>query len=311
MLNHDQLFKVLLTTFFQEFLELFFPEVAAFVEPGSLVALDKELFADIPLGENYEADILMQARFKGQKTWFLIHVEPQSYQESDFEERMFGYFAMIYLRHRHPIYPIALFSYDYPLRKEPNTFNITFPNKTVLSFNYDVIQLNQLSWRDFLNRPNPVASALMAKMRISPKDRPKVKAACIRMLAGLKLNPAQKRLISGFVDSYLKLDQTETQVFKSELGKIIPKQEREAIMEIMTSWKLEGLEEGRAEGIEKGRAEGERNLALRLLRHRFGELESDLETQINALPLDKIEELSIALLDFTNRDDLLKWLETH
>ena len=53
---------------------------------------------------------------------------------------------------------------------------INFPDFKVLEFNYQVIQLNRLNWRDFLDKPNPVASALMAKMDIAPKDRPKVKA---------------------------------------------------------------------------------------------------------------------------------------
>jgi hypothetical protein len=300
MIDHDQLFKLLLTTFFIEFLELFFPEVAAYVEPGSLVALDKELYSDAVEGENFNADILMQARFKGQKTWFLIHVEPQSYQEKAFEDRMFRYFALIYLKHHQPIYPIALFSYDYPLRREPDNFTIAFPNKRVLAFSYDVIQLNRLNWRDFLNRPNPVASALMAKMRIAPKDRPKVKLACLRMLVGLKLNPVQKRLISGFVDTYLELDQAQLQEFQANLVKI-PADEKEEVMELTTSWKQEG--------IEIGRTEGEFDLLIRQLTHRFGELEPALEAQVRALSRGQIEDLGIAMLDFKSRDELVNWLE--
>jgi len=53
----------------------------------------------------------------------------------------------------------------------------------------------------------------MAKMRIETNDRPKVKAECLRLLATLRLDPARTRLISGFVDTYLRLNTQEEQVF--------------------------------------------------------------------------------------------------
>ncbi len=86
------------------------------------------------------------------------------------------------------------------------------PDLDVLTFNFQSIQLNQLDWRDFLQRRNPVAAALMAK-----KDRPKVKVECLRLLATLQLDPARTFLISGFVDTYLRLNQSEEQVFQLEL----------------------------------------------------------------------------------------------
>jgi hypothetical protein len=41
---------------------------------------------------------------------------------------------------------------------------------------------------------------------IAPLDRPKVKAECLRLLVTLKLNPAKVQLISGFIDTDLKLN---------------------------------------------------------------------------------------------------------
>ncbi|MFP4135151.1 MAG: flagellar assembly protein H, partial [Halothece sp.] len=40
-LNHDRLFKELLSTFFLEFIELFFPQVIHYLEPNTLQLLDK------------------------------------------------------------------------------------------------------------------------------------------------------------------------------------------------------------------------------------------------------------------------------
>ena len=43
-MDHDRLFKELLTTFFLDFLEVFCPELAKYLDQGSLEFLDKEVF---------------------------------------------------------------------------------------------------------------------------------------------------------------------------------------------------------------------------------------------------------------------------
>lgn len=75
-----------------------------------------------------------------------------------------------------------------------------------------------MNWRDFLNQPNPVAAALMSKMKIDPGDRPRVKVECLRLLATLRLDPARSKLISGFVNTYLQLNVQEEQAFQAVVG---------------------------------------------------------------------------------------------
>jgi hypothetical protein len=57
-MDHDRLFKKLLTTFFVEFFELFYPDLAKFLDAASLTFLDKELFTDLTQGDRHEADLL-------------------------------------------------------------------------------------------------------------------------------------------------------------------------------------------------------------------------------------------------------------
>jgi len=59
-----------------------------------------------------------------------------------------------------------------------------------------------------------------------------------------------------------------------------------------------------------GRQEGERNVILRQLRKRLGQLDGRTEDRINALSADRLEELEEALLDFGDRADLEAWLES-
>ncbi|QLE54308.1 DUF4351 domain-containing protein [Nostoc sp. TCL26-01] len=302
MIDHDRLFKELISTFFLEFLELFFPQVTAYLEPDSLTFLDKEVFTDITAGEQYEADLVAKIRFRGQETFFLVHIENQSYSQTEFGRRMFTYFARLFEKHGLPVYPIVIFSYDTPHKPQTDTYRVTFPDKTVLEFNYGVVQLNQLNWRDFLEQENPVASALMSKMRIAPSDRPKVKAECLRLLATLRLNPAKMKLISGFVDTYLRLNAAETEIFQTEIAKFeLVKQE--VVMEIVTSWQLQGREEGRQEGRQE--------IVMRQLKRKVGAVTSELEERIGKLSPTQVEDLADALLDFTNLDDLVAWLNSH
>lgn len=295
MIDHDRLFKELLSTFFLEFLELFFPELITYLEPNSLQPLDKEIFTDVTAGERYEADLIFKARFRNQDSFFLIHTEHQARTETNFSQRMFRYFARLYEKFAVPVYPIVLFSYDAPRRPEQTSHRVEFPDKLILDFNYSVIQLNRLSWRDFLQQENPVATALMAKMNIAPEDRPRVKLECLRLLATLRLNPAKMQLISGFVDTYLRLNTEEEAIFQAEIVNLELVQQEE-VMEIVTSWMETGIQQGKIAVI------------LRLLNRKIGTLEPELHERIRSLSITKLEDLAEVLLDFSNTEDLINWL---
>lgn len=76
---------------------------------------------------------------------------------------------------------------------------------------------------------------------------------------------------------------------------------------IYQKWKEEFLQEGHAEGRQEGRQEGEQSLILRLLNRRIGDISSQMEAQIQSLPLEALEALGEALLDFTSLADLEGW----
>lgn len=60
--------------------------------------------------------------------------------------------------------------------------------------------------------------------------------------------------------------------------------------------------------LDRGREEGEAKVTLRLLIRRCGPLNEATTARIQALPLDQLEALAEALLDFTGPDDLAAWL---
>jgi predicted transposase YdaD len=70
----------------------------------------------------------------------------------------------------------------------------------------------------------------------------------------------------------------------------------------------EGRQEGRKEGRQEGRQEGEAAVTLRLLNRRCGPLTDATTARIQALPLQQLEALADALLDFQGPNDLATWL---
>lgn len=232
---------------------------------------------------------------------------------------MFRYFARLTERYDLPVYPVVIFSYDAPQRPEPNLFQVTFPGKkgmkNVLRFEYAVIQLNRLPWRRFVRQENPVASALMAKMKMRPEDRPRVKMECLRLLASLKLDPARTRLIGVFVDSYLELSAAELARYERTLSGLAPAERRET-MEMMTSWEREGIAQGRVQGraegitqgVAQGVAQGKEALVVRQLRRRFGAVPEGMTARLASLSAEQLDDLGEALLDFGALSDLAQWL---
>jgi Putative transposase, YhgA-like. len=270
------------------------------------------VFTDVTEGEKYEADIVMRARFRDREAFFLVHVENQSTARGlHFGRRMFLYWSRLFEKYGLPVYPIVVFSYDAPERAEPDSFAVAFPDLDVLTFRYRVVQLNRLNWRDFVTRENPVASALMAKMRIAPEDRWRVKLQCLRLLATLRLDPARMQLISGFVDSYLRLSAREESEFQTAFRREVPAGEQEAVMQIVTSWMEQGIEKGIEQGIQQGIERGMERTILRVLGRRFGPLSEAREARIVALGVAQLDALADALLDFAAVEELDAWLDEH
>lgn len=204
---------------------------------------------------------------------------------------MFFYFARLSEKFALPVYPIALFSYDNPKSAEKSQYLLEFPDRKVVEFNFTVIQLNRLNWRDYLTQDNPIASALMAKMGIEQKDRVTAKKECLRMIARLRLDSARTHLLGGFVDSYIKLLEAERKKFEKQM-KNLPSKEKEEVMEIVTSWE------------EKGKVE----LLSILLKEKVGRVNKTVLKQINKLSGKQLTEFAKALLNFKNEKDVENWL---
>ncbi|MGM8365269.1 Rpn family recombination-promoting nuclease/putative transposase [Virgibacillus sp. W0181] len=208
-----------------------------------LTPISEEVFTDLHEGNTRRLDIVMETKLKDQNTLLIIHIEPQSYIQPDFHERMYHYFSMLYNKYRKPIVPIAVFSYD-DKRDKSNTFNMTFPFFHVLRFNFLTLQLRQKNWRDFIKSNNPVAAALLSKMGYTEKEKAQVKFEFLRMMSRMELNQAKMRFINGFFERYLSLNEKEEATVMEKVSK---SPDMEKIMELPISYEEKGKEIGKKE----------------------------------------------------------------
>ncbi|RRR65786.1 MAG: DUF4351 domain-containing protein [Candidatus Viridilinea halotolerans] len=310
-LDHDGIFKQLLSSFLVEFFELFAPDLLTLLDPSAFILLQTDSFVDLLDPDRRTADLLIQAQLRGAATTILIHLEHQAQHDDVLDRRMFRYFARFYDRYNTLIAPLALCSYRSPRRTAATSHQMAVGRRRVLDFQYQVIQLNQLAWRDYLDHPNPLATALMACMRMAPKERWLVKAACFRQLAGMPLAPAQQHMLATFVSIYLPLNGPEAERFQAEIATWQPAP-KESMMEFMNEWELKGMRKGKKEGMRKGKKKGidigKKELLLHILSLRCGSLPAVVQAKINALDAAQILALSEALLGFASLDDLHAWL---
>jgi hypothetical protein len=80
----------------------------------------------------------------------------------------------------------------------------------------------------------------------------------------------------------------------------IPREEIRHTIRVVQDWL--------AEGQAKGRQEGEAAVTLRLLNRRCGPLTAATTARFQVLPLEQLEALADALLDFQGPANLATWL---
>lgn len=293
---HDEAFKKLLQTFFAQFIALFFPELDRLLDHSQTRFLMQELLVDIVGEEARQLDLLLETKYKETDACVLVHLEPQSYKEADFHERMFIYFARLFERHRKEhklIIPIAIFTAD-DAGDEADQLVMAVPGHTFLQFQFLKVELRRLPWRQFIDSDNPVAAALLAKMGYNQKEKRDVRFAYLRMLLKLhkRWDTARIELIMSVADLYFKPDPIQDERLLRQLSEEFPEEE-EAIMDLMPAWKKwgydAGREEGKVAGLEAGREEERQAIVRKLLSKGFTpeEVADTLE-----LPLNEVRRLA-------------------
>src|SRR5579872_1107318 len=284
---HDQLFKDLLRTFFREFMELFFPTVAARLDFSHLTFLDKELFTDLPDGKLRETDLLAEVHTRdGEPELVLLHVEVQAKRQSDFPFRMWEYYSLLRLRHRKKVFPVVLYLAPGAGGRTKERYAEGLFEEEILTFRYSVVGLADLEADEYLGLENPLGPALSALMRTSRLGRLLQTASTLRQVLHSAVDEARKSLLVHVIDTYMALSEAEVQ----QLRQIVGQQEMQEVKEMITSFERYALQQGLQQGI----VQGKRDTLLHQMRVKFGELPgpvvAKLEAMESAAELDRLSE---------------------
>ncbi len=230
--------------------------------------------------------------------------EVQFQKDEQLYERVFAESLLYFYRNRHRFSDWQAVVI-YPSRSTEQS-NI-HPYRALLnSEQVQRIYLNELG--DI--RELPIWVALMVLTTVDESQAP----AEARYL--LQKNAAQtsSRAIIEMVTTIMvyKFEDLSQQEVEAMLG--ITLQETRVYREIKAKGIKQGLMRGLMQGLMKGREQGREqeaiNLVVRILTKRFGDLPQEMRMKISGLPLTVLEDLSEALLDFSDLADLQAWLMT-
>ena len=145
-INHDQLFKWLISAFLLEFFEYFFPDSR--LDPGT--EIDKEFYKNWQEQvKAKEGDLLVRTKVDagGKSHEVSLLIEHKSWRE-DIRVQLENYWSHTMLMGLGPVWPIAVFSDDRKWKRAPDTrLRLGFSGGKPQYLKYDMIKISQESSR--------------------------------------------------------------------------------------------------------------------------------------------------------------------
>jgi predicted transposase YdaD len=269
-LSYDNTAKYLAELYPAEFAKWLLPD-----KDTEVTVLKTELSID-PIRADYVTFLQTSSR--------ILHIEFQTLPKSNppIPLRVLDYYVRLKRQYNTPITQVVIFLQQ---SSDPIAFTEEYTDEFT-SHRYQVIRLWEQDSALFLNNPAllPLApltrtdspAALLSQVaqniaRISDRDERQNIAGCTEIFAGLRF---EKDLIRQFL--------------------------REDIMQESVIYQ---------DILQKGKQQEAFQFLNRLLNRRFGEVNSLLIERIRVLPIEELEALGEALLDFSSVNDLVNWLD--
>lgn len=251
-INHDSLFKWLITLFYREFFKHYFPDR----EIGAVAFLDKEFVQKFKgLQESLRGDLLVMMRMMVDGKWqsVVVCVEHKS-QRTDPSKQMMRYASYAWLFKELPVWGIVFFTDDAQWRKPvPDHCWFGWSDKgDKFLYQYDIIKVNREKSATLLAEKSLFTSLLALKANTEGVDRADIIRAVFRHAhhMGNRLKDDHKLLIHYFVKAYSNVAPETVKHIKKETEMTFV---ATTISEHFVNIGEErGLEKGREEGLEKG-----------------------------------------------------------
>lgn len=167
--EYDSPWKEILSLYFQEFMEFFFPEIAKEIDwRRGYELLDKELrqiTRESEVGFRLADNLVKVWKKDGQEAWVLVHVEVQGQEEKEFGHRVFVYHYRIHDLHKRPVVSLAILAdenpgwyiHSYEQELWGCRTNFDFPAVKLLAY--------RDQWEILEASSNPFAVVVMAHLR--------------------------------------------------------------------------------------------------------------------------------------------------
>ena len=273
IISKDTLWKGIIENLIDEFIQYFFPAYIDKIDfERGFEFLDTELQKLIPdnSGQNRHADKLIRVWLKdGQEAgllnavevWFLIHVEVQGYQDSQFAARLFEYMYRIRDKYQRPVTGLAIYT-DWNRKYHYTQFVETFLG-TELIYRFNTYILRDHPVAELKQNPNPFAAVMEAAWQHLGKKKTdeQLYAAKLDLIKRLlKRKVSREKIVSiiNFIKYFVPFTNSENLLkFEQDLNQLIKADQPMGIEEaILADAKRQGVEEGLEQGITKGKEEG-------------------------------------------------------
>ena len=313
----DSPWKLILRQYFQQAIEFFFPNIAEQIDWTIPVQfLDKEFTQLTPnseIGKRLADQLVKLYQKGGNSIILLIHLEVQAEPEDIFPERIFTYLIRIFDYFRQvPISLAILCDSDKDWR--PSEYNFTTFGSS-LQFNFTSVKLldYEARWDELEASQNVFATIVMTHLKAqetkrNPAARKQWKLALIKRLYERGYDRSAILNLFTFVDWIMILPELTKVEFWQELK--VYEEDRE--MRYITSVEQIGYDRGVKEAEERAQEqllEAQRSLLIRQLTRKIGSMPVNTIDRINDLPIEQLESLGEALLDFEAIADLTIWLQ--
>jgi hypothetical protein len=308
--EYDSPWKDILEIYFEDFISFFFPYLHGEIDwTKNIEFLDKELrqvTRDATIGKRLVDALVKVYRINGEESWLYIHIEVQNQRDSEFGERMFIYNYKIYDKFKCPIESLAVLGDD-DINWRPDHF-ILRGMRTTTRFDFSIVKLLDYlkRWSELEVSRNPFATVVMVHLRTlettsNREKRKEYKLALIKRLYKQGFSRQDIINLYGLIDWIMTLPDELQKEFNQE----ITQYEKEMSMRYVTSIERLGEERGEL----RGELKGTQKVVLRLLNHRLGEIQPALIEQVRQLSVEQLEDLSVALMDFSIVAHLEQWLQ--
>jgi len=200
---------------------------------------------------------------------------------------MLWYYEFLRRRHSLPVVPICLFLRVGLDGIGWDAYEERLWNHVLLRFEYAYIGLPALDGLAYYRGANLLGLALSALMKLPATDHARIKAEGLARIARSQENSVKKELLTECFNNYLKLDPSEVPEFDRLQAELYP-EGKEVVNTIE----------------ERGRLLGKRDLLRKQLEKKFGKLPPETLQRLEALPVERLDEIALAYTDVASLKEL-------